>query len=94
MSFSEDPTQGIERGAAAGEDPAGSEAADVTIDPSQGREVGEQPDEDPTRGGERGEGAYEDPTQGGEPGEGAYEDPTQGAEVGSSPGEDPLSPSI
>lgn len=80
MSFSEDPSQGIERGAAAGEDPAGPEAADVTMDPSQGTEVGEQP--------------YEDPTQGGELGEQAYEDPTQGAEVGSNPGEDPLAPSI
>jgi hypothetical protein len=79
MSFSEDPSQGIERGAAAGEDPAGSEVADVTMDPTQGAEVGEQPDEDPTQGGGMGEQAYEDPTQ--------------GTEVGSSPGEDPLAPS-
>jgi len=79
MSFSEDPSQGIERGAAAGEDPAGSEAADVTMDPTQGAEVGEQPNEDPTQGGGMGEQAYEDPTQ--------------GTEVGSSPGEDPLAPS-
>ena len=79
MSFSEDPNQGTEHGAAAGEDPAGPETADSTMDPTQGAEVGEQPDEDPT--------------QGSEVGEGAYEDPTQGAELGSRPGEDPMAPS-
>ena len=75
MSFSEDPTQGIEQGAAAGEDPAGSGAADSTADPTGGAEVGEQP--------------YEDPTQGSEVGEGAYEDPTQGDELGAARGRGP-----
>jgi len=78
MSFSEDPTQGIEEGAAGGEDPAGAGAADTTADPSGGIEVGEQP--------------YEDPSQGSEVGESAYEDPTQGDERGSAPGEDPMAP--
>ena len=41
MSFSEDPTQGTEQGAAAGEDPAGSGAADTTADPTGGVEVGD-----------------------------------------------------
>ncbi len=75
MSFSEDPTQGRERGAVAGEDPVGTGAADSTADPTQGIEVGEEP--------------YEDPTQGVESGAGAHEDPTEGSEVGSRPGEDP-----
>jgi hypothetical protein len=79
MSFSEDPTQGAEHGGAAGEDPAGSEAADTTGDPTQGTQVGER--------------LYEDPTQGSEVGEAEYEDPTQGAEVGFRPGEDPMAPS-
>ncbi len=78
MSFSEDPTQGAEHGAAEGEDPVGSAAGDSSIDPTRGDEVGEQADEDPTQGVERGEAEYEDPTQGGE--------------LGSSPGEDPMAP--
>lgn len=32
-------------------------------DPTQGREVGERPDEDPTQGAEIGEHPHEDPTQ-------------------------------
>ena len=80
MSFSEDPTQGITHGAAAGEDPAGAGAPDSTADPTQGDEVGEQ--------------VYEDPTQGIEVGEGADEDPTQGAERGALAGEDPTAPAI
>jgi hypothetical protein len=79
MSFSEDPTQGTERGAAAGEDPEGPGAPDSTIDP--------------TLGAERGEQEYEDPTQGGEIGQAQYEDPTQGGEIGSAAGEDPMAPS-
>jgi hypothetical protein len=80
MSFSEDPTQGIEHGATGAEDPAGGGAADVTADPTGGTEVGEQP--------------YEDPSQGSEVGETPYEDSTQGEELGSAPGEDPMAPSI
>jgi hypothetical protein len=79
MSFSEDPTQGTEPGAASGEDPVGPEAADSTEDSTQGAGVGEQP--------------YEDPTQGDEVGQAADEDPTQGGERGSGPGEDPIAPS-
>lgn len=79
MSFNEDPTQGIEHGSIPGEDPVGGRAADTSIDPALGREVGEQP--------------YEDPTQGTELGAGAYEDPTQGAELGSLPREDPTADS-
>jgi hypothetical protein len=75
VSFSEDPTQGIEQGATGGEDPAGSGAADSTADPSGGIEVGEQSNEDPSQGSEVGEGEYEDPTQGDELGAGAGEDP-------------------
>jgi hypothetical protein len=71
MSFSEDPTQGIEHGATAGEDPAGSGAADTTADPTGGAVVGE----DPSQGSEVGEGAYEDPTQGDELGAAPGEDP-------------------
>ncbi len=71
MSFSEDPTQGIEQGAAAGEDPAGSGTPDTTADPTAGGVVGE----DPTQGSEVGEGAYEDPTQGDELGAAPGEDP-------------------
>jgi hypothetical protein len=78
MSFSEDPTQGIEHGAAAGEDPLGAGAGGSTADPTQGSEVGEQP--------------YDDPTQGIEIGEAPHEDPTQGEELGSRPGEDPSAP--
>ena len=77
MSFSEDPTQGIERGATPDEDPVGPGEPDFTEDPTQG--VGAQPGEDPTQGAEEGE----DP----------YEDPTQGAQLGSRPGEDPMAPS-
>jgi hypothetical protein len=79
MSFSEDPSQGIEQGAAASEDPAGSGVADTTADPTGGAEVGEQ--------------LYEDPSQGSEVGEGEYEDPTQGEERGALQGEDPMAPS-
>ena len=75
MSFSEDPTQGIEHGAAAGEDPAGSGAPDSTADPTQGAEVGEQPYEDPTQGAEVGESAYEDPDPGRRAGVGAGRGP-------------------
>ena len=78
MSFSDDPTQGIERGTVAGEDPVGAITPDSTVDPTRGAEVGERP--------------YEDPTQGAELGAAAYEDPTQGAELGSLPGEDPTAP--
>jgi hypothetical protein len=78
MSFSEDPTQGLERGAAAGEDPVGTGAADTTMDPTQGDDVVGPSSEDPTQGVERGETAYEDPTQ--------------GEELGSRPGEDPMAP--
>jgi len=79
MSFSEDPTQGIEHGAPAGEDPAGPGAPDSSTDP--------------TLGEERGEREYEDPTQGAEIGQAEYEDPTQGGEIGAAPGEDPMAPS-
>jgi hypothetical protein len=80
MSFSEDPTQGVEHGSAAGEDPAGPGAPDSSADATQGKQPGEQP--------------YDDPTQGREVGEDAREDPTQGGELGSSPGEDPMAPAI
>jgi hypothetical protein len=42
------------------------EEQDMTAseDPTQGREVGEQPNEDPTQGREVGEQPNEDPTQG------------------------------
>ena len=76
MSFSQDPTQGVTIGAAPGEDPTGSGAADATIDPTLGRQVGELP--------------YEDPTQGARVGELPYEDPTQGVGLGSLRGEDPM----
>jgi hypothetical protein len=79
MSFSEDPTQGTEHRAGAGEDPAGPGAPETTTDPTQGAELGEQ--------------AYEDPTQGDESGQAAYEVPTQGTELGSASGEDPMAPS-
>jgi hypothetical protein len=61
MSFSEDPTQGIEHGEAAGEDPAGPVAPDSSTDPTQGGERGEQEYEDPTQGGEIGAAPGEDP---------------------------------
>jgi hypothetical protein len=72
MSFSEDPTQGA---GPAGDDPTGTGAPDSTSDPTQGKEVGEDP--------------YEDPTEGDEVGEEPFEDSTQGRERGSLPGEDP-----
>jgi hypothetical protein len=78
MSYSEDPTQGLEHGTAAGEDPTGAGAADSTPDPTQGAPLAGR--------------ASEDPTQGVEVGEGAYEDPTLGEELGSVPGDDPMAP--
>jgi hypothetical protein len=45
----------------------GTGRSDVTLDPTQGAQAGEQPHEDPTEGIEVGEQAYEDPTQGSEP---------------------------
>jgi hypothetical protein len=73
MSFSEDPTQGREHGAAAGDDPTGAGGAEVSIDPTQANEARGPAFEDPTQGVEGGEAAFEDPTQGGSrPGE----DPT------------------
>jgi len=76
MAISEGPTQG--GGAVPGEDPAGAEGPDSTVDPTLGRQVGERPDEDPEQGREVGERPYEDPSQGGE--------------RSSLPGEDPTSP--
>jgi hypothetical protein len=70
VSFSEDPLQG-RRGSDAdptqggvGDDPTqGGKAKKDDRDPTQGREVGEDPSEDPTEGREVGEQPGEDPTE-------------------------------
>ena len=59
-----------------------------SIDATQGRQIGSDPDDDGTQGRQIGSSPSEDPTQGRQIGSSPYEDAAQGRQIGSSPYED------
>ena len=59
-----------------------------SIDATQGRQIGPDPDDDGTQGRQIGSSPSEDPTQGRQIGSSPYEDAAQGRQIGSRPYDD------
>ena len=72
-----------------GADKAGQELDTRSLDPTQGRKVGSDPDDDPTQGRKIGSHPDDDPTRGRKIGSHPDDDPTRGRKIDSNPYDDP-----